>query len=143
MDPFNWAAAQCARREHSEREVAQKLTAKGLTVEEAAAVVRRLSEEGYVDNLRFAKAFVSDKFRFDHWGRVKIQNQLRLKGVGEAHIREALALIDEETYLEALRQFVHSRRRETGDDEDPCTRQKIIRAALSRGYEAALVLDLF
>lgn len=143
MDYFNWVAGLCARREYCEREIARKLADKGASPEEAAEVLQRLVDEGYVNDLRYAKAYVSDKFRFDHWGRVKIQNQLRLKGVNDTDIREALSQIDEEAYREVVRQFVDSRRRELGDDEDPRIRQKIIRAALSRGYEAEFVFALF
>lgn len=55
----------------------QKLLAKGATPDEVDETLGRLETESYIDEARYARAFVNDKFRFDHWGRIKIRYALR------------------------------------------------------------------
>lgn len=145
---YNWATALCARSERCRSDLAAKLRLRGCPSAEATALLDRLEREGFIDEERFARAFVADKFRFDRWGRIKISQHLRLKGISSATISEALGQIDEEEYLKALTAFITSRTaRATGDAEpsDPAEayaiRQKVARAAISRGYEPHLVFS--
>ena len=82
-DYYAWAARRCAQKEYSRAEMLAKLMEKGAAAAEARDCVDRLAAERYLDDARFAKAFVSDKVRFDHWGRVKIRYALHLKGVAD------------------------------------------------------------
>ena len=105
-DYYAWAARRCAQKEYSRAEMLAKLMEKGAAAAEARDCVDRLAAERYLDDARFAAAFVSDKVRFDHWGRVKIRYALHLKGVADDLTEEALAEIDETLYREQLAQYV-------------------------------------
>ena len=76
------AAALCARSEQAPGDLHDKLVKWGLNASEAALVVEQLTEQGFVNEQRYARAFVKDKFAFNGWGRIKIAHQLRLKGIG-------------------------------------------------------------
>lgn len=139
---YQWAAARCAQKEYCASELTQKFRQRGASLSDIESVLARLEDEGYLDESRYARAFASDKFRFDHWGRVKITYHLRHKGISSAAITEALSEIDEEEYQENLRDFLQSRLRQTKAPTPAAARQKVVRAAVTRGYEAELVFNV-
>ena len=140
-DLYLWATSRCAVKEYCCSEIATKLQQKGATADEADALLERLVNEKYIDEARYAEAFVSDKFRFDHWGRIKITHALRQKGIADSLIREVLEHIDEDEYCTLLTDFIQSKRRTTKGDTPYAINQKIARAAITRGFEPHLVFD--
>ena len=140
-DLYAWAAARCARQECSRRDISTKLVGKGATAAEAREVVDRLVGEGFIDDARYARAFVADKFRFEHWGRIKISYMLHLKGLPDNVVDEALQQIDEAQYAETLKDFLEGKLRTVRAATPYALRQKVARAAISRGFEPDLVFQ--
>ena len=136
---YLWAASRCAVKEYCRSEIKEKFLQKGATVSVAETLIERLEKERYIDEERYARAFVSDKFRFAHWGRVKIRYALQLKGISPQLIDEALSLVQEESYQDELRAFIQSRRRTVKADSPYALKQKLARAAISRGFEPSAV----
>ena len=62
---LNRAAALCARSEQAPADVHAKLIKWGLNASDAARVMEGLTEQGFINEERFAKAFVKDKFTFN------------------------------------------------------------------------------
>lgn len=139
---YQWASARCARKEYCRSEMQMKLRQHGATADEAEAAVERLEREGFIDDLRYARAFVSDKFRFEHWGRVKMRYALLRKGVSDCDIDEAFTAIAEADYRQALLSFVKSRRSTTDAERSFMEQQRVARAAIQRGYEPQLVFEV-
>jgi len=142
QDLYQWAAAYCAKRECCRSDVLSKLLAKGTTRTEAEAILEKLKAERFIDESRYARAYVNDKFRFDHWGRTKIRYQLLLKKIPESSIDEALSQISEEAYLQAVKAFILSRTKTLSEPDPFKAGQKIARAAISRGFEPYLVFQV-
>ena len=140
-DLYAWAAARCARQECSRRDISTKPVGKGATAAEAREVVGRLVGEGFIDDARYARAFVADKFRFEHWGRVKISYMLHLKGLPDNVVDDALQQIDEAQYAETLKDFLEGKLRTVRAATPYALRQKVARAAISRGFEPDLVFQ--
>ncbi len=138
---FSRAAARCSLRECCRSDFRRKFLEGGLSSSEAEAVLRRLEGEGYIDESRYARAFVHDKLAYEGWGRVKMCAALRLKGISDADISAACAEIDEEEYRGVLRRLVRQKRRALTDSESPAARQKIVRFLASRGFEANFVFS--
>ena len=65
-------AAMCAQAEHCEQEMRDKMKRWGIEPDAQDRVVARLVKERYVDNERYARAFVKDKIRYNKWGRRKV-----------------------------------------------------------------------
>ena len=139
---YQWATARCAQKEYCASEISQKLRQRGASFDDIESLIARLEEEGYIDEERYARAFTRDKYRFDHWGRVKITYALRQKGITSSAISHALDEIDEADYEANLRAFLHSRLRQTKAPTPQAARQKVIRAAVTRGYEIERVIDV-
>ena len=100
---LNRAAALCSRSEQAPADVRDKLLKWGLTSSQAGQVLEQLIAQGFIDESRFARAFVNDRFAFNGWGRVKIAHHAAPQGHPSADIiNEAMTLIDEEQYRKRL-----------------------------------------
>ena len=136
------AAGLCSRAEHAEAEMLRKLWQWGVDAGDAARVVTWLVDNGFVDNARYAHAFVYDKSRFDLWGRVKIRHHLRQNGVPAAVIEEAMAEIDDAEYASGLRTLLAAKRRTQSSADPYKVKASLLRYAASRGFEPALALRI-
>lgn len=139
-EALNKAAAYCTLCERCISEVSTKLTAWGVPHGEQEKIIARLTDEKFIDESRYCRAFVNDKVKFNRWGRIKISAALRDKRLPQELIRVAIEDIDEEQYLQSLGEVIATKQRELKGKEDFATQQKIIRHAASRGYEPSLII---
>lgn len=131
---LNIVAAQCSKKEYCSADIHQKLLRWELNEKETAAIMDFLVKNHFVDDERFAEAYVRDKARFNRWGRLKIARMLRMKQIPDSIVERALALLPEEetekTCLSLLQQKAN-RLKET----DPYKRKaKLYQFALGRGF---------
>ena len=138
---MNRAAALCARSEQAPGDLRDKLVKWGLNASEAAQVVRQLTEQGFVNEERYARAFTKDKFTFNGWGRIKIAHQLKQKGIPDDIIHEATAVLDEGSYRERLIELLRAKWRTVNDREPRAAWAAMMRFAASRGFEASIAAD--
>ena len=128
-------AARCSTSEQCLSDIEAKLGRYDLTEEERTRILRHLVEEKYVDDRRYAEAFVRDKYRFNKWGRIKIAQGLRMKNIDSETISTALEAIDEEEYLEILGDLIKAKRKSTKGRSDYEVNAKLCRFATGRGFE--------
>ena len=127
--------ALCARGEHSTGEMIDKLNRWGMTDEAAQArIMAYLTQQRYVDDERFTRAFVRDKIAYNKWGRRKIEQALWAKGVDKATQTKILDEIDDSEYLSVLRPLLQAKQRTLRADSDYEARGKLVRYALQRGF---------
>lgn len=127
-------AALCAQAEHCQWEMTEKMRRWELSEEAQARIMERLVKERYVDDERYARAFVKDKVRYNKWGRRKIEQALWQKHIDDDIRQRILDEIDDEEYLSILRPLLQQKRKSTKAQSDYELNQKLIRFALSRGY---------
>lgn len=136
---FDALAAQCARREYCTADVRRKALqrlsecAGDGSAASAEAVVSALVAEGYVDDRRYAAAYTREKSALAGWGPVKIRTTLLARGIPREVVLEALEEIDPERASAKLEKVLEAKWRTLQDD--PQGRLKLIRFALSRGYD--------
>lgn len=138
---YNRLSARAAAAECAPADFVRKMHDWGLSEEETAQVMQRLTAEKFVDERRFALAFVKDKLTYARWGRQKIAQALRQKGIGKPLADEALATIDEEQYASTLRELMAAKGRTVKGRSAYERRIKLIRFGLSRGFEQHLCCD--
>jgi len=127
--------ALCARGEHSTGEMIDKLNRWGMTDEAAQArIMAYLTQQRYVDDERFTRAFVRDKIAYNKWGRRKIEQALWAKGIDKATQTKILDEIDDSEYLSVLRPLLQAKQRTLRADSDYEARGKLVRYALQRGF---------
>lgn len=98
-------------------------------------ILSRLETEKYIDDERYCRAFVKDKFRFAKWGKVKIAQGLYMKKISSDTVWRYLNEIDEEEYLQVLNGLLASKRKSIHARNEYELNQKLIRFAMSRGFE--------
>lgn len=124
----------CSKAEYCRADVLRKAL-KDLEGDEEAAekVVAALMAEKYVDDARYASAFAREKASLQGWGPVKIRFQLRGKGVSDSIITAALEEIEPEKADARLEKLLVAKARSL--EGDPQQRLKLLKFALSKGYE--------
>ena len=88
----------------------------------------------YVDDERFAHAFVKDKIRYNKWGRRKVEQALWQKRIDEDIRKRVLDEVDEDEYLSILRPLLKQKRKTIKANSDYELNQKLMRFALGRGF---------
>lgn len=136
---YSRLSALCARSEHCQQEMLDKMRQWGVADDEQAQVMARLVKEQYVDDARYARAFVNDKVRYDRWGRRKVETALRQKRIDAEICRVVLDEVPPQDYVEALKPLLKQKRRSTKASSDYELNMKLIRYALSRGYEMDII----
>ena len=127
-------AALCAQAEHCQQEMRDKMRRWELDETVQNRIIDRLIKERYVDDERYARAFVKDKIRYNKWGRRKVQQALWQKHI-DAHVQQqVLDEIDEKEYLDILRPLLKQKRKSIKAESDYELNQKLIRFALGRGF---------
>ena len=127
-------AALCAQAEHCEQEMRDKMKRWEIDTAVQDRVLQRLIEERYIDNERYARAFVKDKIRYNKWGRRKVQQALWMKRIDQDIQQRVLDEIEEKEYLDVLRPLLKQKRKSIKADSDYELNQKLVRFALSRGF---------
>ena len=130
----------CIRGEHSTGEILEKLFRWGIAEDDRNAIVKSLVKNRFVDDSRFARAFVSDRMAFAHWGRRKIAAALTVKRVARDIAADAIAEIDEAEYYRILFNVMSARLRHSGLPESKEEYMKLIRHGVQRGFETDLVV---
>ena len=124
----------CVKREHCRQDIYRKaLKAADGDLETAQKMVEELVADRFVDDARYAAAFAREKASLSGWGRVKISYTLRGKGISRENIDAALLEVDEGSANERLEKLLRGKWAVL--QEDPYGKFKLIKYALTRGYE--------
>ena len=127
-------ATLCAQAEHCEQEMRDKMKRWEIDETVQNRIIDRLVKERYIDNERYARAFVKDKIRYNKWGRRKVQQALWMKRIDNDIQQRVLDEIDDKEYLDVLRPLLKQKRKSTKAANDYELNQKLVRFALGRGF---------
>lgn len=140
---FEHLADRAALTEICSAEAERKLREWQIAPESADAIVDRLIAERYIDDRRFAHAYVRDRINNARWGLLKIRREMRMKRLSSALIEEAIdAELNDETYCMNLAAALRSKARSMPSPLTEADRAKLVRFAASRGYEPGLILEM-
>lgn len=133
---YSRIADRCAVAEYCTHEVRERLRRYGVTSAVADTIVDRLVAERYVDDRRYALAYVRQKSEFSRWGRRKIAAALAAKRISRDIAAEALDSIDPENEHTALCALLAAKARSAGSEALTTYegRTRLFRFAASRGY---------
>ena len=132
-------AALCAQAEHCQQEMRDKMRRWELDETVQNRIIDRLIKERYVDDERYARAFVKDKIRYNKWGRRKVQQALWMKRIDADIQQRVLDEIDEKEYVDILRPLLKQKRKTTKAENDYELNRKLVRFALSRGFDFSII----
>jgi len=125
----------CAYQERSHKQVYQKCRDYGLTEDEANQILIELISSNFLNEQRFAEAYVKGKFKIKSWGKQKIVQGLNSAGVSKKLIENTIEEIDSKAYNETLIYLANKKRAtlKTGTEFEKVI--KIQRFLLSKGYK--------
>lgn len=129
----------CAYQERSHQEVRNKLFEYGLYSNDVDQLLSDLITDGFLNEERYAKAFVGGKFRMKKWGRIKIVNALEAHGLSQNCIKIGLKEIDPGDYISTLDSLLEKKGNEIDEENIYAKRDKISKYAIQKGYEPELV----
>lgn len=92
----------CAYQERCHKEVEEKLKSMHMIPAAIDQIIGKLIIDNYLNETRFAQSFARGKFRIKKWGKVRILNQLKFRGISAWNIKKAMQEIDPEEYLDTF-----------------------------------------
>ncbi len=142
VHPLKYRIEQfCVYQERCQQEVRQKLFEWGAHSNEVEQLIADLISSNYLNEERFAIAFVGGKFRIKKWGRKKIIYALKQKQVSSYCITRGLKEIDEEVYMDTLEKVLLSKSKNYTSGT-AIQKKKIALFAQQRGFESELIWKL-
>lgn len=125
----------------SSKEVKDYLAKKKYSTSIQEKVVEQFIKTGLIDDLYYAKAFTRDKLKLNHYGPIRIQMELKKKGIDEAFIDETLKEVSKEilieTAYEASIKKIHSLKNKSNFQK----KQKIYQFLSYKGFDYDTIMS--
>jgi regulatory protein len=132
----------CSYQERCHKEVEQKLYDLKMIPEAKEKIILHLMQHNFLNEERFAKAFVRGKFSVKKWGRIKIISNLKFKNISSYNIKTALKEINEDDYLKSLNSIAEKKIPLIKEANLYKKRNKLSTFLISKGYESSLVFEV-
>jgi len=131
----------CAYQERCHKEVIRKLQDMHMIPEAIEMIVARLIQDNYLNETRFAKAFVRGKFVNKKWGKNRLVNELKQRDISTYNINLALKQIEDSDYHHTLDDLARKRLKVIKETNIWKKRKKLSDYLLYRGWEPHLVFE--
>ena len=135
-------AKYCAYQERCVKEVTDKLNTFEISQKDKDEILRYLIDNRFVDDERFAHAFVRGKINQSGWGLNKIRFHLMRKGIANEIIEDALQGSDEDAYRQRLIDILKAKAKTVKAENDFEKKRKLAAYAMQRGFQASLVWEV-
>lgn len=131
----------CAYQERCHKEVKTKLKAMRMIPEAIDVIVVHLITHNFLNEERFAKAFVRGKFNIKKWGKNRLVRELKQREISNYSIDEALKEIDLDDYYQALDELTVKRIHQVKEKDKYKKKKKVADYLLYRGWESHLIYE--
>jgi len=135
-------AKYCAYQERCVKDVRDKLKTFDISEEEKTKILEYLLDNRFVNDERFAMAFVRGKVNQSGWGVNKIRFHLMQKDIDKEIIDEALGQTDEEVYRQRLIDILKTKSMTIKAETDFEKKRKLAAYAMQKGFEGSLVWEV-
>ena len=134
------AEQYCVAGEQYRLSVEKKLLSWGADSDAADKIIAHLCDNDFINEARYCRIYCESKLHLQKWGRKKIVYQLRMKGIDNAIINEAISNIDPEQYRDTLAQLAAAKKRTLHEADPMRCRQKLMAFLASHGFEMNEIL---
>ncbi len=131
----------CAYQERCHKEVSQKLYEMRMIPEARDQIIVHLLQHNFLNEERFAKAFVRGKFRIKKWGKQRLHLELKRKDINNTIITIALKEIETEDYFNTFDALAEKKLESIKESNIQKRRKKLSDYLLYRGWESQMVYD--
>ena len=135
-------AKYCAYQERCVKDVTDKLKTFDVSEKVREEVLNYLIDNRFIDNKRFAKAFVRGKINQSGWGLNKIRFHLIQKGIDKETIEEALHDTDEEVYRQRLIEILTTKAKTVKAENGFEKKRNLAAYAMQRGFETDMIWEI-
>ncbi len=132
----------CARAERCSSDALRSMRRWGLSDKDARGVLERLVRERFIDDGRYAEAYVREKMRFSGWGERKIRAALRMKSIAPNIIDRAMGQLVPEEDASRLEEVLRKKASKTTARDLYDLKAKLVRFGMSRGFDLDDVLSV-
>jgi len=132
----------CSRQEKCKFDIKEKLYNLGLEKIYINEIVDLLEKEEFIDEERYCKFYVRDKYKLSKWGRKKIEFSLKQKQISAKNIEKALLEINQEVYEEIFNEEIIKKHKLLKIEDKSKQKTKLLNFAQSRGYEGELIFKV-
>ena len=140
-EALNALMERCARAEVCISDARRLMLRWGVVVDKQEGIIDQLLRDRFIDEERYAQAFVRDKLNFSRWGARKIAEALYQKRIPTEIVKQAMEQAGEVSMTDRLAADLH-RKNQSIKDEDPYKRkEKLLRFGVSRGYDFETVAE--
>ena len=131
-----------ARSEKSSGDALRLMQNWGVDPSARQGVLQRLINDKFIDDRRYAEAFVRDKMRFSGWGVFKLRAALRNKGISTDIVEDVLRMLDSNNMTDRLRERLERKMRTSKYTTRYDLKTKLMRYGASLGYDFESVGDV-
>lgn len=129
----------CSYQDRCHEEVLAKLKSLNMIPQAIDVIMAHLIEHNFLNEERFACSFARGKFRIKHWGKRRIVNELKAKGISKYNIDRALKEINEDEYLESFHALAQKQWDSSMERNVAKKKKKVADFLLRKGFESPLV----
>jgi len=131
--------AICSRGEKAISDIEEKLRNWNIASSDINYIIDELIKENFLNEERFCTAYVRDKLRFNHWGKIKIRFMLSGKNIAKSLQEKILSEINPNEYLEIIISELKSKLRGNPIPTDYNEKMKIVASLSRKGFESELI----
>lgn len=132
----------CAYRERCHKEVQQKLIEMRMIPDAIDQIVHHLITENYLNETRFAQAFVRGKFRIKKWGKNRLLRELKARDISQYNVKLAMKEIPDADYIATFHELAEKRWQQLSSEKSlQKKKKKFMDYLLYRGWESNLIWE--
>lgn len=105
------------------------------------AITVHLIENNFLNEERFAQSFARGKHNIKKWGKTRIVNELKFRGISKYNIEKALKEIQPEAYLQTFHELAESQWEAIKEKNIQKKKRKFLDFLLRKGYESHLIFE--
>ena len=139
QEAYSKMAQLCSRSEQCSVDIRKKMLVYEIMDELVDEIISKLKSEKFIDDERYVKAYISDKFKLNKWGKYKIRHFLKAKGLSDDLIEKGLTEIDDDEYKKVLIATLKEKAKKVKSNNKFEKTGQIIRFAQSRGFEPEII----
>ena len=130
----------CMYQERCIQEVKKKLTRLQVVPKTKSKIINHLIDDDYLNEVRFTKSFIQGKLRIKKWGRIKLNYELKIRGVKKFIIDKEINKISKEDYYDYFNEFSNNKIKILKGSKEQ-KKRSFINYFTYRGWENNLIYD--
>lgn len=130
----------CMYQERCIQEVKKKLTRLQVVPKSKSKIINHLIDDDYLNEVRFTKSFIQGKLRIKKWGRIKLNYELKMRGVKKFIIDEEINKISKRDYYDYFNEFSISKIKTLKGSKEQ-KKRSFINYFTYRGWENSLIYE--